>query len=113
MSFTDFERTLVRGGTHRIPFDVDTDITGWTLTFTLRRFLGDTSPALTLTIGSGITVTSASAGTLEVEIPAAFSSALVNRRQRFYAELRGVDGANKPWVLATGTVEVGAEVAAA
>lgn len=48
-----------------------TNITGWSLQFTLRRYYGDAAAVLTKTIGAGITVTDATNGVFKVSIASA------------------------------------------
>jgi predicted RecA/RadA family phage recombinase len=45
-----------------------TNITGWSLQFTLRKNYGDTSAILTKTIGAGITVTDVTNGVFKIAL---------------------------------------------
>ncbi len=54
--------------------DIDESIASWTLTFALKEREDDEADLVTKTIGSGITVVSASAGTFTVALTAANTS---------------------------------------
>lgn len=64
------------------------DITGWTFSFTLRRRVDDADVVLLLTTGAGISILSASAGTLTVAVAAAVLSALGIRAGEYQYTLR-------------------------
>ena len=56
-----------------------TNITGWTITFSLKKQYGDASALVSKTIGSGITVTDAVNGDFKVAVDSADSASLDNR----------------------------------
>jgi hypothetical protein len=84
------------------------DITGWTLTFTVRDKLGGTSQ-FSKTVGSGITLTIPTRGVFQVAIASADTSGLAVGR--YVWDVRREDSGNKT-TLADGYIDLRQEVTA-
>jgi hypothetical protein len=84
------------------------DITGWTMTFTVRDKLGGTSQ-FTKTVGSGITLTNAPLGQFQVTIASADTSSLAVGR--YVWDVRREDSGHKT-TLADGYIDLRQEVTA-
>lgn len=72
---------VARGDTLTVAFDLDTDLTGWTPRWTCKALANyadalDAAATLTATLGSGLTVLSAPAGTLTLTIAASVTTLL-------------------------------------
>ena len=90
---------IFRGGAVVIPYDIDEDITGWTLSLIVSDEVGDSTPTLT----QAATITTAATGLCEVALTKAQTAALA--KPVYYWELaRTNSGAETP--LAYGTLTV-------
>jgi len=84
------------------------DLTGYTAKWAISRFSADgstfnTAPVLEKSSGSGITITDAANGILEVTIDTGDTSALSGV---FYMELELFDSSSNPVVVATGKMTI-------
>lgn len=96
--YEDFTITMTRGDDRAFQFTVTDRVTGDPVDLTNytniellgKKRLGDPdlSAVINLTVGSGITVTTPSAGLLTFEVPKAQSNALGNRRHQILTTLR-------------------------
>lgn len=85
-----------------------TNITGWTLAFTVRQNYGDTATVISKTSGAGqITITDALNGIFDVTVAAADTSGLVPRAYVFDASRTDSGAAS---VLSVGQFTLKAEV---
>jgi hypothetical protein len=84
-----------------------TDITGWSLTFSLKRQYGDASALLTKTVGAGITITSAGSGIFTVAIARADTTGLDPRT--YVYDIQRTDSGHQT-VLTTGNLTLLPEV---
>lgn len=84
-----------------------TNITGWTLAFTVRKSYGDASALMTKTSGAGITVTDATNGVFKVAIASADSTGLEQRAYVF--DIQRTDSGSRT-VLTIGTLTLLPEV---
>jgi hypothetical protein len=97
--------------TVRQPDGTAQDLTGLSARFTAKRRVDDADGAagsITRTVGSGITVTDAAAGTLVVELAAADTDALTTDTTLVW-DLQ-LTGAGKPRTVAWGTLVVRADI---
>src|SRR5262249_27360661 len=85
-----------------------TNITGWSLQFTLRKQYGDSTALITKTTGAGITITDATNGVFKVTLPSADTQALDLRAYVF--DIQRTDAGNRT-VLTIGNTTVLPEVA--
>jgi hypothetical protein len=100
-----FRLTLNKGDDRKILFDWDTDITGATITFTLKNKATETGPILTKsTATSGITITSAPSGTGTIDFDEADFNTLAKAETELAASLRLVKSGRT--TTETGTVTV-------
>jgi hypothetical protein len=84
-----------------------TNITGWTLQFTVRKSYGDSTALITKTIGAGITVTDSTNGIFTVAIA---SGDTTNLDQRAYVfDIQRTNGGNRT-VLTIGNLTLLPEV---
>lgn len=85
-----------------------TNITGWTLQFTLRKQYGDTTALITKTTGAGITITDAANGVFQVTLASADT---VNQELRPYVyDIQRTNAGNRT-VLTIGNLTLLPEVA--
>jgi hypothetical protein len=100
-----FRLTLNKGDDRKILFDWDTDITGATVSFTLKNKATDTASIISKsTATSGITVTSAAAGTGTVDFDEADFNTMAKAETELAASLRLVKAGRT--TTETGTVTV-------
>lgn len=91
--------TIYRGEDVVIPWDIDEDITGWTIALVLSDQMMDATPTLTV----AATITTAATGLCEVTLSAAQTGALASRV--YYSELCRTN-AGAANVLSQGTIAV-------
>lgn len=84
-----------------------TNITGWSLQFTLRKQYGDAAALLTKTIGAGITVTDATNGVFKVALASADSAGL--ELKAYVYDIQRTDAGNRT-VLTIGNLTLLPEV---
>jgi len=117
IGYEDFEITMTRGDERAVRFTViDTnnssqpvDLTGYTnLQFLAKKRFSDLDAAavVNLTMGSGLTVTNASGGVIDLETPRAQTNALANRRHQLPAILRGDNASGKRKTIQRGLLVV-------
>jgi hypothetical protein len=100
-----FRLTLNKGDDRKISFDWDTDITGATITFTLKSKATDTAAIISKsTATSGITITNASLGQGTVDFDEADFNTLAKAETELAASLRLVKSGRT--TTETGTVTV-------
>ena len=59
------------------------NITGWTLTFSIKKQYGDAAALLTKTVGAGITIIDAANGVFQIALASADTAALETRQYVF------------------------------
>ena len=91
--------TIYRGENVILPWDVDEDITGWTLALVLSNQVQDATPTLTVSA----TITTAATGLCEVALSVAQTGALTPGV--YYSELARTN-AGAATVLSAGTITV-------
>lgn len=94
-----------RGDTLHFHYDLDVDCTGWTPTFTIKpietyAMLADGAATVTATVGTGVTVTTAATGIIDVEIAAAVMAGLLPGDYAF--DLQIVNGSLRRTALVDG-----------
>jgi hypothetical protein len=111
--FSDFTWTIRRGTHEYRDFTVKTDalptdLSSYTLWFTVKRRLADADAAAVfqLTLGSGITLTNAAQGEGYLEVIESETSDLPNYRQKFYADFFGRSSTGQVFPLESGMVIV-------
>jgi len=84
-----------------------TDITGWTLQFTVRKQYGDTTALLAKTVGAGVTITDATNGVFTVALASAETTGLDLRA--YVYDIQRTNAGNRT-VLTIGSVTLLPEV---
>ncbi len=85
------------------PAGTPVNITGWSIQFTLRQQPSlDSAPLVTKTVGSGVTITNASAGIFTVQLAAADTAGLAEGTYYYYIQRTDSGSAT---VLTAGQIE--------
>jgi hypothetical protein len=118
MAYTDFTFTVFRGDDRVLTVEAlapggggAQDLTGWSLWFTGKLAVADADGAAIFqyTIGSGIAVTNAAGGLATIAIDGD-DTAVLTADTSLWCDLQGKDAAGKIATLATGKLNVVAEV---
>lgn len=107
--------TMYRGDTGRWPFAVAedgsaTNLTGGSLVFTVKRAYTDSGYVIRRTIGDGITVTSASGGSIVVSLPPSATADLPPYPSQFVWDLQLTEADGDVWTVARGNLFVEPDV---